>query len=171
MINQYNNKLIDLLIYSVQSLIIYKGKAIPVTGRGGPKGCETSRLPHFPDNRLIDGGEVVSLTGRPPFTPRKIPGTHLLETESNPRPPACSIVPQPTMEVQVHAFLSSTVDRGKWPASRPDCFSRGTQWIGGWMGPARTSVTAHISMSDTKGPLPYMMDGSAQRMGEGHIQI
>jgi hypothetical protein len=25
----------------------YKGKAIPVTGRGGPWGCETSRLPYF----------------------------------------------------------------------------------------------------------------------------
>jgi hypothetical protein len=24
-----------------------KHKAIPVTGRGGPYGCETSRLPHF----------------------------------------------------------------------------------------------------------------------------
>jgi hypothetical protein len=24
-----------------------KGKAIPVTGRGGPTGCEMSRLPHF----------------------------------------------------------------------------------------------------------------------------
>jgi hypothetical protein len=39
------------------------GKAIPVTG------CETSRLPHFLDNRLIDGGKVVSLTRRPLFTP------------------------------------------------------------------------------------------------------
>jgi hypothetical protein len=28
------------------------------------------------DNRLTDGDEVVSLTRRPPFTPRKIPGTH-----------------------------------------------------------------------------------------------
>jgi hypothetical protein len=53
-----------------------KGKAIPVTGRGGPYGCETSRLPHFLDNRLTDGGEVVSLTRRSPFIPRKIPGTH-----------------------------------------------------------------------------------------------
>jgi hypothetical protein len=35
-----------------------KGKAIPVTGRGGPQGCETSRLPHFLDNRLTDGSEV-----------------------------------------------------------------------------------------------------------------
>jgi hypothetical protein len=43
-------------------------------GRGGPQDCETSRLPHFLDNRFIDGGEV-SLTA-PPFTPRKIPGTH-----------------------------------------------------------------------------------------------
>jgi hypothetical protein len=53
-----------------------KGKAIPVTGRGGPYGCETSRLPHILDSRLTDGGEDVSLTSRPPFTPRKIPGSH-----------------------------------------------------------------------------------------------
>jgi hypothetical protein len=32
-----------------------KSKAIPVTGRGGPQGCETSRIPHFLDNRLTDG--------------------------------------------------------------------------------------------------------------------
>jgi hypothetical protein len=25
-------------------------------------GCETSRLPHFLDNLLTDGGEIVSLT-------------------------------------------------------------------------------------------------------------
>jgi hypothetical protein len=36
-----------------------KVKAIPVTGYEGPKGCETSRLRHFPDGRLIDGGEIV----------------------------------------------------------------------------------------------------------------
>jgi hypothetical protein len=56
--------------------IKYKGKAIPVTGREGPYGCETSRLPHFVDSRLTGGGEFVSLTRRSPFTPRKIPGTH-----------------------------------------------------------------------------------------------
>jgi hypothetical protein len=38
---------------------------IPVTGRGGPYGCETSRLPHFLNNRLTDGGEGVSLTRQP----------------------------------------------------------------------------------------------------------
>jgi hypothetical protein len=43
-------------------------KAIPIRGRGGPQACETSRLPHFLDNRLTDGGEIVSLTRRPPFT-------------------------------------------------------------------------------------------------------
>jgi hypothetical protein len=53
-----------------------KGKAIPVTGREGPQRCETSRLPHFLDNRLTDGGKVVSLTRRPPFLPRKILGSH-----------------------------------------------------------------------------------------------
>jgi hypothetical protein len=32
--------------------------------------CVTSRLPHFLDSQLTDGVEVVSLTRRPPFTPR-----------------------------------------------------------------------------------------------------
>jgi hypothetical protein len=36
---------------------------------------EMLRLPLFVDSRLTDGGEV-SLTRRPPFTPRNIPGTH-----------------------------------------------------------------------------------------------
>jgi hypothetical protein len=44
---------------------IYIYIAIPITGRGGPQGCETSRLPHFLDSRLTNGSEVVSLTSRP----------------------------------------------------------------------------------------------------------
>jgi hypothetical protein len=51
-----------------------KDKAVSAISRGGPQGCETSRLSHFLDNRLTHGGEVVSLTRRPPFTTRKIPG-------------------------------------------------------------------------------------------------
>jgi hypothetical protein len=63
-------------------------KLFPVTGREGPWGCETSRLPHFIDNRLTDGVEDVSLKRRPAVLyPRKIPGTHfLLEFESTPGP-------------------------------------------------------------------------------------
>jgi hypothetical protein len=53
-------------------LLDKKSKAIVVTCHGGPKGCETSRFSNF----LDDGGHVVSLTRRAPFTPRKIPGTH-----------------------------------------------------------------------------------------------
>jgi hypothetical protein len=52
-----------------------ENKAIPVTGCGDPFCCVALWLPHFLDNRLTDGGEVVSLTRRPPFTRRKIPGT------------------------------------------------------------------------------------------------
>jgi hypothetical protein len=48
-----------------------KGKAPPITGRGGPLGCEPSRLPHFLDNRFTDGGKVASLTRLPPFTPQE----------------------------------------------------------------------------------------------------
>jgi hypothetical protein len=46
-----------------------KGKAISVTDHGGSYGCETPRLPHFLDNRLTDGGKVVSFTRRLPSTP------------------------------------------------------------------------------------------------------
>jgi hypothetical protein len=56
--------------------VLLKGKAVLVTGRGEPSGGETSRLPHFLDNRHTNGGETLSLTRWPPFTPRKIPGTH-----------------------------------------------------------------------------------------------
>jgi hypothetical protein len=49
-----------------------KRKTIPVTGREGREGG----FQYFLDNRLTDGGEVISLMRRPPFTPRKIPGTH-----------------------------------------------------------------------------------------------
>jgi hypothetical protein len=60
-------------------------KATPATGRGGPQGCETSRFPHFLDNRLTDGGKVVSLTRRPPLTPPKYSWySFLLEAESTP---------------------------------------------------------------------------------------
>jgi hypothetical protein len=46
-----------------------------------------SRLPQFLDNRLTDGGEVVSLTRRPPFTPQEDSWySFLLEAESTPGP-------------------------------------------------------------------------------------
>jgi hypothetical protein len=77
--------------YTKPSLIklqlIRKGKAIPVTGRGGPHDCETSRLPHFLDNRLTEGGEVVSLMRRPAFTPQEDSWCSLLlEAESTSGP-------------------------------------------------------------------------------------
>jgi hypothetical protein len=36
-----------------------KNKPLPVTGRGGPYGCVTSRLVHFLDNQLTDGSDIV----------------------------------------------------------------------------------------------------------------
>jgi hypothetical protein len=72
---------------NVNKIIDKKGKAVPVTGREGPYVCERSRLPHFLDNRLIDGGKAVSLTGLPPFTlPGKFLVLFLLEAESTPGP-------------------------------------------------------------------------------------
>jgi hypothetical protein len=60
-------------------------KAIPATGRGGPYGCQTSRLPHFLENRLTDGDEDVSLMGRSTFTHQEVSSySFLLKAESNP---------------------------------------------------------------------------------------
>jgi hypothetical protein len=42
-----------------------KSKFILARDHGGPKGCETSRLPHYLESRHTDGGEVVSLKRRP----------------------------------------------------------------------------------------------------------
>jgi hypothetical protein len=42
-----------------------------------PVGLWDVEAPTFSlDNRLTEGGEVVRHMRRPPFTPRKIPGTH-----------------------------------------------------------------------------------------------
>jgi hypothetical protein len=54
----------SLFINILVVTIIIINKAIPVTGRGDPQVCETSRLPHFLDNRLRDCSEVVSFTRR-----------------------------------------------------------------------------------------------------------
>jgi hypothetical protein len=37
----------NVTFYFSSLLILVKGKAIPVTGREGPQGCETSKLPYF----------------------------------------------------------------------------------------------------------------------------
>jgi hypothetical protein len=59
-----------------------KSEAIPVTGRGGPRGCEMLRITHSLDIRLTDCGAVVSLMGRPRFNHRNIFWyPFLLETE------------------------------------------------------------------------------------------
>jgi hypothetical protein len=78
-----------MLYYLVSAIVIVKGKSkgIPVTGREGRKGCETSRLPHFLDNRFTDSGEVFSLT-RPTkfYATEKSWYSFLLEAQSTPGP-------------------------------------------------------------------------------------
>jgi hypothetical protein len=75
------------MTYVSAQIHILKGKAIPVAGHESPYGCETSRIPHFLENRLTNGGEAVSPTRRPPFTHQEVSWySFLLETESTPGP-------------------------------------------------------------------------------------
>jgi hypothetical protein len=69
-------------------IIIIRGKANPVTGRGGRQGYETSRLPHCIDNRLADGDEVVSPTRRQDTLYPQVDSGYsfLFETELTPGP-------------------------------------------------------------------------------------
>jgi hypothetical protein len=73
------------LLYITKSLTLsqdLKGKSILVKDHEVPWGCEPSKLPHFIENRLRDGGKVICLTHRPPFTPRNSSYSFLLEAES-----------------------------------------------------------------------------------------
>jgi hypothetical protein len=65
-----------------------KGKAILQQAVETHRVGESLRLPHFLDNWFTNGGEVVSPTHWPMFTPRKIPGTHsfLFKAELTPGP-------------------------------------------------------------------------------------
>jgi hypothetical protein len=47
---------------------------------------ETLRITHILDNRLTDGGGVISLKRRPPFTFKRFLILILLEAESTPGP-------------------------------------------------------------------------------------
>jgi hypothetical protein len=54
---------------------VRQGKVIPVQAMQALR-VARGRGSHILNIRLTDGGKVVSLTHRPLFTPRKIPGTH-----------------------------------------------------------------------------------------------
>jgi len=52
-----------------------KDKAVPLQACSGPEGSRKSKFPDFMTTAQ-DGGEVASLTHRPPLPPEKTPGTH-----------------------------------------------------------------------------------------------
>ena len=56
-------------------LMLSKGKSVPLQAWSGPEGSRKLRFPDFVTTAQ-DGGEVVSLTHRPPLPPGNAPGTH-----------------------------------------------------------------------------------------------
>jgi hypothetical protein len=103
----------------------HKSEAIPVAGCECPQGCETSRLPHFLDNRPKDGCKFLSLRAGRPLPIRRflvlisirgwidhraivrLEGLGQLKKSNDlignltRYLPACSIVPQPTTPPRV----------------------------------------------------------------------
>jgi hypothetical protein len=77
------------VLFITSYLYLINKEAVPVASRGSPLGFETSRLPHFLDNRLKDGDEVVSVTRPSIFTSRKIPATHFYYGLNGPQGPLC----------------------------------------------------------------------------------
>jgi hypothetical protein len=64
----------SVLHWRLSWVLIYIYKAIPVKGRGGLEGCETIRIPHCLNNRLIYGGKIISPpphSHRPHYAPQK----------------------------------------------------------------------------------------------------
>ena len=57
------------------SLVVKKGKAVPLQVWSGPEGSRKLRFPDF-TTTAQDGGKVVSLTHRPHLPPGNTPGTH-----------------------------------------------------------------------------------------------
>jgi hypothetical protein len=69
------NKFLDSWKYVLKGIYHhYAQKATSVAGRGGPWGCEMSRLSYFLSAHRCRQG--CQLSSRLSFTPRKIPGTH-----------------------------------------------------------------------------------------------
>ena len=57
------------------ALMHVKGKAIPLEAWSDPEGSKKLSFPDFMTTEQ-DGGQVVSLTHRPPLHPGNAPGTH-----------------------------------------------------------------------------------------------
>jgi hypothetical protein len=63
---------------------VYEGKVFPITGRGGPQGCDTLRLSHFLDNRFTDGDDDIGLTRQGFLSQGRFLVLILLKAESTP---------------------------------------------------------------------------------------
>jgi hypothetical protein len=70
--------IVYLIIRSTYMFRPYKdeGKAFPLQVWSGPEGSRKLRFPDF-ITTVQDGGNIVSLTHRPPLPQRNTPGTHV----------------------------------------------------------------------------------------------
>jgi len=71
----YSQIIFQTRFMSFTSIKICKGKAVPLQAWSGPEGCRKLRFLDFVKTAQ-NGGNVVSLTHRPPLPPGNTPGTH-----------------------------------------------------------------------------------------------
>jgi len=73
-----------LYSYVIWGSGVSNGKAVSLRAWNGPEGSRKLRFPDFMTTTQ-DGGNVVSLTHRPPLTPGNAPGTHFCYRLSRPQ--------------------------------------------------------------------------------------
>jgi len=121
-----------------------KGKAIPLQTWTGPEGSRRLRLPDFVTT-AHEGGKVVSLTNRPPLSPRKYSWySFLLEAEST-AGPMCSRKDYVNEKCQWHHRESnpwpSSVSVFTYKLNRPSSFQVSRYYLSQWKvtRPSRTT--------------------------------
>jgi hypothetical protein len=76
---------------------------------GGLEGYKTSRIPHYLGNQHTDGGEIVSITRWPRFTPKKDSWySFLLEAEKTPGPSAAGKIRLTEKKITSSGFEPTT---------------------------------------------------------------
>jgi hypothetical protein len=81
------------------------------------------------------------------------------------------------VHIEIHVFLTSSIDRGEWSASRPGCLTPGervpgTHRVGGWIGTKTNKLTVLSVYRPVQiGPQKCLETGTPLLPGPGDSEI